>query len=57
MLLMLNGNFDPCVTYVNGWLTAIYMSYMSQNFRCSSNEFLHSKLSNLSAHVSEATVS
>ena len=43
--------------HVNGWFTAVYMSCLSQNFRFfSCNEFILSKLSNFSAHVSGVSV-
>ena len=40
------------VTHVNGWAPAVYMSYMSQNFRLFLVLTIRSKLSNFSAHVS-----
>ena len=44
-------------THVNGWEPAVYMSCMSQNFHfVSRTEFIRSKLSNFSAHVSGVSV-
>ena len=42
-------------THVNGWFLAVYMSCMSHNFRFI--EFIRSKLSNFSAHVSRVNAS
>ena len=43
-------------THINGWLPAVYMSGMSQNLFVSRIEFIRSKLSNFSAHVSGVIV-
>ena len=43
-------------THVNGWSPAVYMNYMSQNFRLFHFEFIRPKLSFFSAHVSVVSV-